>query len=236
MPRPLINDALLVHRFHVLDISPSISIPPFVLWPSAAFTSVSAPEITAAVEDIQEGTSDFVHHVLSKASVNTITLNKGVSALNSDFWRWMVGAIRGNPTAGTDALSVAKTVLPFIGSTPKIPAKRRNLLLMHFAPFDVEGLISDLENPQNNAMSRIAGAGLLAVGGNVQALSQLISTATGGFASLGIEYVPAKVYMLIDCLPIRYKPASDFDAATSAVSIEELEISFGRMEEFALAA
>lgn len=236
MPRPLIDDTLLVHRFHVLDVNPSISVPPFVLWPSAAFSSISAPGMNINVEDIQEGTSDFIHHVLGKATSDTVTFTKGVSTFNSDFWRWTIACLAGNPAAG---FSVSSAIEALAGWKGRIPAKRRNLMIMHFAPFDLMGLLEEMKNPEasvSGVVGAAKSAALLAVAGAAQGLDKVISMATKGFADIGIEYVPAKIYMLIDCLPIRYKPASDFDAATSAVSFEELEVTCERFEEFALTA
>lgn len=39
-----------------------------------------------------------------------------------------------------------------------------------------------------------------------------------------IERVPGRVWMLYNCVPTRYKAGSDFDATSSDVSIQELEV------------
>lgn len=50
----------------------------------------------------------------------------------------------------------------------------------------------------------------------------------------GAARVPGKAWLLWDCIPTRYKPASDFDAMSGQVSISELEIQPWAIEEFTL--
>lgn len=47
-------------------------------------------------------------------------------------------------------------------------------------------------------------------------------------------FLPGKAWMLYDCLPVRYKPASDFDALSGQVSISELEIQPSAFTELTL--
>ena len=39
-----------------------------------------------------------------------------------------------------------------------------------------------------------------------------------------VERVPGRAWICHDCLPTRYKAGSDFDASSSDVSIQELEV------------
>ena len=39
-----------------------------------------------------------------------------------------------------------------------------------------------------------------------------------------VERLPGRAWFLRGCLPVRYKPASDFDAASSDVSVQELDV------------
>ena len=48
--------------------------------------------------------------------------------------------------------------------------------------------------------------------------------------------MPARAFLLKDCIPTRYKMGSDFDATSGQVSIAELEIHPHYIEEIALAA
>jgi hypothetical protein len=48
--------------------------------------------------------------------------------------------------------------------------------------------------------------------------------------------VPARAFLLQGCVPTRYKTGSDFDANSSDISIQELEIAVESFEEISLAA
>ncbi len=59
------------------------------------------------------------------------------------------------------------------------------------------------------------------------------------FVGVGVEQIttlPGKAWLLYDCLPKRYKAATDFDATSSDISLTEIEIQPERIEEFALTA
>lgn len=231
MARSIINDKLMSHQFHLLDVDFSMSIPPFVLTPSAGFSGITAPEIQIDTEEIIEGTDPFVHHILGKAKSNTITLQRGVSAFNSDFWRWISACLMGNkPSNGT--------ILGFLASiatltAPKIPGKRRDMMLLHFTGMSPNGMYEAAGDAEGVGEKLRAGL-LAATAGTVSGVAQGLSVATGGFLDLGITLVPGKSYMLFGCLPTRYKPASDFDANSSEISIEELDVNFHRFEEMSI--
>ena len=54
---------------------------------------------------------------------------------------------------------------------------------------------------------------------------------TFGPISFGSLQIPGKAWMLYGCIPTRYKGASDFDAMSSDVSVQELEIQPEAIEE-----
>jgi phage tail-like protein len=83
---------------------------------------------------------------------------------------------------------------------------RRNLALVHFMSF----------RPQ----SQLTGANM--------------SFPDVGFIQSGLR-VPGRAWMLYNCIPTRYKAGSDFDAAASEVSIQELEIQPEHISELTLA-
>jgi len=221
----------MTHQFHLLDVDFSFNIPPFVLLPSAGFSNITSPEMTIETEEIVEGTDPFKHHILGKATTNTITLQRGVSAYNSDFWRWISACLMGNPITRPSVASLAAAASSF--NNP-VPGKRRNLILIHFTPMTPKGLLDAIKSSDTSGYEKAKGALLGAVGGSIAALSELLSGATGGFVDFGITNVPGKVYLLFDCIPTRYKPGSDFDATASEVSMEELDLNYHRFEEFSL--
>lgn len=47
-------------------------------------------------------------------------------------------------------------------------------------------------------------------------------------------YYPARAWLMKDCLPVRYKPGSDFDALGGEVSIAELTVRPYQVDEFSL--
>ena len=49
-----------------------------------------------------------------------------------------------------------------------------------------------------------------------------------------VIYAPGKVWVLGNCLPVRYKPTSDFDAKTGDVAIMELEMALHSLDEISL--
>lgn len=50
----------------------------------------------------------------------------------------------------------------------------------------------------------------------------------------GALRIPARAWFLRNCLPVRYKTASDFDALSSEVSISSLEIDYEYFSEFSM--
>lgn len=86
---------------------------------------------------------------------------------------------------------------------------RRSLCMIHFL-----GLRSG------------GGLGQIVAGAGIGALSGGLGGAAGG-AILGSfidNRIPARVWMLHDCVPTRYKAGTDFDASSGAISVQELEV------------
>ena len=92
---------------------------------------------------------------------------------------------------------------------------RRNLFMVHFL-----GLRQGTGAVQTGAGAFVGAASSLAGGGNVAA------GAAGG-AIIGNfigDRIPGRAWVLHDCVPVRYKAGSDFDATSGAVSVQELEV------------
>lgn len=106
-----------------MDIAPiELAALPIFL-PLSGFASITAPEIRAEVETIVEGNWIFPRKVIKSASLSAITLTRGVTFFNSDFWRWIMAAIHGD----TEVFQTKRLGLRIGGPTP-----RRTLMLIHF--------------------------------------------------------------------------------------------------------
>jgi hypothetical protein len=204
MPRSIIDDFLLSSNFHLIDVDFSMSIPPFVLMPSMGFSSISSPEITVESEEIVEGTDNFVHHTMGKSSMSPIILQRGVNAFNSDFWRWIMACVRGDPPEPPSLTSLVP------GQVPPIPGKRRDLLLLHLTDISFEGIQMALGNISGMSVSSVVkavkGGSLLAAGAAVEAANFALGLTTGGLVDLGIWAIPGKAYLLYDCIPLEILP------------------------------
>lgn len=200
MARARLLDRLQNYRFHLLDVSWSLSIPPFALNPAAGFQAVTAPEMTLETEEFAEGNHWTKRHLISGGSVGNITLSRGATFYDAEFWLWISAAIRGQQGG----------MVPPLG--PALTGHRRNLLLIQYTGYSARGL------------------------GEAGAAIDAAASAAAGFVP-NVNHalaLPARAWMLLDCLPIRYKASGDFDGASSDVSIMELEISVDRFEEFSV--
>lgn len=158
----------------------------------AGFRSVTAPEITLDTEEIKEGNWPFKRKLITGASVNTLTLSKGVTFYDSDFWRWTSRAAVGAKTFGLD-----------IGMFGLKSGFRKDLFLIQF----LRGV--------PNAM-------------------KFFLPFRGWDRALNI--FPAKLWMLENTIPTRYKVGSDFDSQSGEISIAEVELSMENFDEIAIAS
>jgi len=223
MSRSPLDDELLSHEFHILDVGfrPPFN-PPFALWPAAGFSSISSPSVSLEMDRTVEGTSDYTYPVASgKATVDPITLSKGVLMFNTDFWKWVSGSIAGKSDS-TLGLTSTLSIIP--------AARRRNLLLMQSSGLSFDGISEIIRT--GSIKSRMRASALAPVAGIAAGLSAASSFVSQGVADLNMLSVPGRAYMLFDCMPKSYKTGTDFDANSLAVSIETLEIEYTRFELF----
>lgn len=246
-------DPLRDNNFWLFDVAPIELTPALPLFtPLSGFSAISSPEITVETQDINEGNWPFKKTVVKSASVGSITLSRGVTWYSSDFWNWTQTAIQG--TTGTG-------FLPLAGLT-----YRRTLLLVHFfrnLPYvKVQAVgrvgsaqaIDNAQNSQTQAAMAVAGTASFALGAGLVAGSDAAAVGVGtgiaagaqlgalqlfgGFVAtrqIGIK-VPARAFLLKNCVPTRYKSGSDFDATSGQVSIQELDIQPELIEEISLGA
>lgn len=221
MARSNISDVLQVYPFWLFDVAPieGISLPIFN--PLAGFSSCTAPGMTFEMHDITEGNWHFRRKVIKKAEVDSMTLTRGVTFSNSDFWRWTVASLTGRPE-GFQPRFLPGSLMSIGGPTP-----RRNLLLIQFFSRSPLG-----------SLNAGASAALSVFGVSLGGRGFATSTPPFGPFDSGIKSprIPAKAWLLHDCLPTRFKTGSDFDASSGDVSISEIEFQPEMFEEISLSA
>ena len=250
MARNPLLDPLRGSNFWLYDVAPIEFAPALPIFtPLSGFSSITAPQITIETQQINEGNWAFTKTAVKGASVGAITLSRGVSWFNSDFWRWIMSAVEGS-TGST--FSIGGIGLPIGGIT-----YRRTLLLVHFFRNTPASSVADqiaLAVGSASALSLTtgfavgAGAGVatgLAAGvaSGLQLGSQTAAgTFSAGFAppssgsnAMGIK-IPARAFLLKNCIPTRYKTGTDYDASSGQVSIQELDVQPETVEEISLAA
>lgn len=119
MARSRLTDFMQTHRFWLFDVVPSLTPPFYVLGtPFMGFSSITAPEYTAEVDEIKQMNSMFKQYAYSGGAVGSITLTRGVRGFDDTMWEWMYRAITG------------------------LEVTQRHLLLLHFTSiqlFDIDG-------------------------------------------------------------------------------------------------
>lgn len=226
MARSAYSDYLQVFPFWLFDVAPieGISVPIFN--PLSGFATVTAPGMSFETVDVSEANWLFRKKVIKKADIDPITLTKGVTFYDSDFWRWAIAAITGDP-AGFQIRSLFNT-LSIGGPTP-----RRNLILIQFFARN------PLSVSAGGALAAV-NAGLVTAGLGVRgAITLAAATAVGASGFGPFEFtprLPAKAWILHDCIPTRFKTGSDFDARSGEVSIAEIEFQPEMIEELSLAS
>lgn len=210
-----------------------------LLTPLFGFSSITAPEITTEFQEISEANWIFKKKILKKADVSNMTLTRGIVFYDSDFYRWMISAVTGDMSGLKFGNLLA---IPIGGYTP-----RRMLMLVQF----FTRTPVNLNNTLGAAASTVVELGLFAAGAAMtggNALSGALIAGlevglTAGLSALGaggaVEFaarLPARAWLLHNCMPARYKASQDFDAASSGLSIAELELAVEMVEEFSLAA
>jgi hypothetical protein len=242
MARSPFSDYLQVYPFWLMDLGPSDTIALPLLTPLFGFSSITAPEITLEVQEIIDGTFFLNKKAVKRGNVGNITLTQGMTFYNSDFWRWTTNALSGDMND-----QKALGFIPVGGPT----FRRHLMLIQYFARISFKLGVGD-----DTADDIIAGAastlltGIIAgeaagTGGNSTAATAGVAAGAGIAAALGaagvgpFEFaarVPAKMWILKDCIPIRWKSGNDFDAQSNAISVGELELAVEVVEEFAMGA
>lgn len=221
MARPNLADQLQVFSFWLFDASivQGLGVPVFS--PLSGFTRISMPELSLTQEEIQEVNWIFPSKVIKSGSLSNITLERGSTFWNSDFWIWTIAAAWGD-VAARRWLSFFREPTPQFGGA----TVRRNLVLVQFFPrnFSIPG-VDQLVAGVTPTGDGIIGFHSVGPFENTSRLPNVVLS----------PRIPAKAWLMAGCLPTRCKPGSDFDANSSDVSIQELEISIEDVEEISLA-
>ena len=238
MPRSELNDHLQTNRFWLMDIAPIEALALPVFTPMFGFSAITAPEIEIETHEVKEGNWHYTKAFVKSAKIGTMTLSRGATFADSDFWRWVQTAVTGDPEnyqsstyglatglarggGSLDGLGVLGAVAGAFGF-PRIggPSPRRDLLLVQY--------FSHVDDASIELFPLIAEITATAFGGSLLSFGPI----AGGERLL--SKIPARAWKLVGCIPIRYKSGSDFDATSSEVSIMELDIEVDYIDEISL--
>jgi len=246
MARTNLTDFLQVYPFWLTDVAP---IEPFALpifSPLSGFSTITSPEVTIETRPVEQANWYFPVPVVKSASNNTLSLTRGAKWFDSDFYHWITTALTGD--SGGQNVGGSNPASPSMGQAFQRggPTPRRDLLLIQFLahspiPRNVSPAVAAAANAAlvlavQGASSAIAGGGAALGGAAVGAASSALTA--GGNVGFGMtEFaprLPAKAWMLYGCLPTRYKVGGDFDAKSSDISIQELDVQYEYFDEIAL--
>ena len=238
-----------------MDVAPLdvLSVP--VLSPQFGFSSITAPEITLETEEIREGNWPFARKVVKSGSVGSITMTRGATFFDSDFYRWIMATATGDAevlqskaygiatalSRGGDfelrnAASLAAVGLGLMGF-PRIGGAtiRRDMVLIQFFQRSpgFDGLLGTAL--VSGQILAAGGIGTAQAAGIISSLTWAEPSLFGNPVSSAAIKLPARAWKLEGCIPTRYKTATDFDASSSEVSIMELEMEVEGFEEVSLA-
>lgn len=157
---------------------------------------------------------------------------------DADFYDWIMFTLHGNKDF-EEGGTLGK-ISNFLTGGGRV-SPRRNLLIVQFTKIN----IANSGDSARDIGLRVAGTAALAaltagLAGSSAAGAAVAAGAVGGSIALGIgpfEFatrIPARAWLLHNCLPTRYKSGSDFDAANAQVSLQELEVMPEQIEEFSL--
>lgn len=240
MARSRWTDYLNDHLFWAMDVSSSRNIPVFT--PLFGFSGISAPRIHVELETFNDGTYIYPRHVVKRATVSEITFTRAASLYDSDFYDWIYHAIYGTTAAKDVDSSRFTNFLANING-----GVRRNLLVIHFARINLSGVDDTRAGAAaaGAALGAIVGAATGGLGGAVigtaiGGAAGAITSAAGGSVLVPIgpfthaAWLPARAWLLHDCLPTSYSAGSDFDANSGSISLMNLTVSPEWVEEYSL--
>lgn len=206
MSRSRLRDVLQSYPFWLVDISPELTPPFFALLPVYQFSTITAPEVTLTEREINQCNSLYSVKVIESGAVNSLTLTRGATVADGDFWRWIRQCAHGH--SNTD----------------------KSFLLIQFMNvnfrWDQAGGV-----PAGEALAQLAlGLGSTATG----VVTTIMNGIPGMKSDAWHPRTPVRSWLLQNCKATRYKTAGDFDASSSEVSLMEVDLSMEAFEEIAL--
>jgi len=207
-------DMLQEYPFHVFDMSGyQGDAANSVFDPVLGFSACTTPEWTVTTREVKPGNAPFTRYAVQSAVVGPITLSRGVRWYDSDFYNWLLRALKGIAPVRRDLFLVH-----FFGWRPTV--KREQSAVVESVELERPDI---LQQPKKRPVS-----------GGIQ-----ITRKTGGLVSLPPENgltalttrIPARCWYMRKCIPTGYKPGGDFDANSANVSIATLTIQPGFVDE-----
>lgn len=246
MARSSLSDYLQTYAFWLCDIAPiePLALPLFT--PLLGFRQISAPEMTVELQEVTQANWHFKSKVVKSADVSNITLMRGATWYDMDFYKWIFAALDGSTEGHGDPIRKSGKG-GVMGLSIGGPTPRRDLLLIQYLPHSpipaqhaYAASVAGMLSLQGTVTGMTGGAASLAsfdFAGSI-AGAGIGSIGTGLGKALGpIEMaprIPAKAWVLYGCIPTRYKAGGDFDATSSEISLQELEIAVEHWDEVGL--
>jgi hypothetical protein len=249
MARSTLTDHLQVYPFWLTDVAPIEPLALPIFSPLSGFSAITAPEMTIDTYEVKEANWYFNKKVVQSASVASITLSRAAKWFDSDFYSWILTALTGDSGGQPLAIDSSNPGPPSLGQAFQRggPTPRRDLLLIQFlsrTPFPEEVSPTLAAAAQAALVLTVQGVSSALGGGAAGVAGAAAGAGVAGALGAGnvgfglVEFTPrfpAKAWMLYGCIPTRYKVGGDFDASSSDVSIQELEIEYDYFDEISLA-
>src|ERR1039458_5480990 len=178
--------------------------------------SITMPEYTLTLDEINEGTLDTAIRVVIGAAVNNITLTRAVYVVDKEFFNWIRMTASGK--ANSEVFRRDLVLVWFHNAIGVSTGAHTGIGMV-----DKEFLNWIRMTASGKANSEVFRRDLVLVW-----FHNAIGVSTGAHTGIGMvdnPRVPFKAWYLKDTIPVRYKPGADFDANSSAISIQELELA-----------
>ena len=122
MARSILLDHMRSHCFWLFDVSPSASVNVTTLGtPFMGFQSITAPELTANVQNVNQLGRNFSVPYYTGYEVGTITLTRGVRFFDSTFMTWFITSMSGMDRPNRDFILVHMLFNTNLDSVSKNP-------------------------------------------------------------------------------------------------------------------